>query len=52
MKSIILNIGRAIGYAFFGLLVWALFWLYLLATPDQMSAEYDLAVEEGRAAEY
>ena len=32
-------VAEAIGILAFALLVVALFWLYLIATPDQMSAE-------------
>ena len=39
--------GCALTVALFALLAW----LYMLATPEQMSAEYDWAVEESRLAE-
>ena len=42
------------GCVVFGLLVWLLFWLYLIATPDQYSAEceamrYEMEQAEGGA---
>lgn len=30
---------------------WLFAWLYCLATPDQMSAEYDMAAETSRTLE-
>lgn len=42
--------GETLGKFAFLLLVIAAFLLYLAATPDQMSAEYDYAAEETRQA--
>lgn len=32
------------------MLIAALAWLWLFLTPEQMSAEYDMALEQGRMA--
>jgi len=44
------TVAEAIGILAFALLVVALFWLYLIATPDQMSAECDRQRAEMEAA--
>lgn len=45
------NIGEIVGGILVGLLAVVLFWLYLLVTPDQNSAEFDAAQEESHQAE-
>lgn len=45
------RVGEIVGCILVGILSVVLFWLYLLITPDQNSAEFDAAQEESRHAE-
>lgn len=55
MKHITLeDVKELAGCVVFGLLVWLLFWIYLIVTPDQYSAEceamrYEMEQAEGGA---
>lgn len=46
MKKILGEIARIFGLIIFCILVVILFWLYLVITPDQCSAECDAVREE------
>ena len=45
------NIGEIVGGILVMILAVVFFWLFLLVTPDQNSAELDAAQEESRQAE-